>query len=400
MKRFMGFVIAAPLLISGCVSLDSIEEGATNVVVGMTDYLAGEDNQAQPTPLLPLDSEIELKTLWKNSVGVGSGKQRVALVPALSYDKAVAADRKGRVHAYRLEDGKAVWAVETGLLLSGGPAVGDISVIVGTSDGEVLALNEADGSELWRAQVSSEVLAVPQIANGVVVIRTVDGRISGLSEETGKQIWFYERAVPALSLRGTSSPVIMQDMVIDGYASGKLVAMRLSDGRVGWETSIAVPTGRTELDRIVDIDADPVVVGDVVYIASYHAGVTAMSLSTGELLWNRREISSFAGMAAGWRYLFVTDEKSNIWALDLENGASVWKQDELENRRLTAPVIYDDYFVVGDYEGYLHWFSQDDGREVARLKADSEGVVVKPVVESDTLYVYGKSGSLAAISIQ
>ncbi|RLA20075.1 MAG: outer membrane protein assembly factor BamB [Gammaproteobacteria bacterium] len=385
------------LLASGCTT---IKEGATSAVVGVTDYLAGEDNVDQPKELLPLDPQIEVTTLWKESVGDGGGEQRVALVPALFYDKIVAADRKGIVNAYKLEDGELLWEVETELLLSGGPGVGDGTVIIGTSDGQVIALSEEDGSELWRVQVTSEVLAVPQVAHGIVIIRTVDGRISGLNEIDGQQIWFYDRAVPALSLRGTSTPVVLRDIVIDGYASGKLVALRLNDGRVGWEVSIATPSGRTELDRIVDIDADPVIAGDVIYIASYHAGITAMSLGTGELLWNRREISSFAGMDAGWRYLFVTDEKSNIWALDLDNGATVWKQDELQNRQLTAPAIHDDYFVVGDYEGYLHWFSQDDGREVARLEIDDEGIFVKPVVESDVLYAYGKGGILAAVSIQ
>ncbi|RLA18997.1 MAG: outer membrane protein assembly factor BamB [Gammaproteobacteria bacterium] len=385
------------LLASGCTT---IKDGATSAVVGVTDYLAGEDNVDLPKELLPLDPQIEVTTLWKESVGDGGGEQRVALVPALFYDKIVAADRKGIVNAYKLEDGELLWEVETELLLSGGPGVGDGTVIIGTSDGQVIALSEEDGSELWRVQVTSEVLAVPQVAHGIVIIRTVDGRISGLNEIDGQQIWFYDRAVPALSLRGTSTPVVLRDIVIDGYASGKLVALRLNDGRVGWEVSIATPSGRTELDRIVDIDADPVIAGDVIYIASYHAGITAMSLGTGELLWNRREISSFAGMDAGWRYLFVTDEKSNIWALDLDNGATVWKQDELQNRQLTAPAIHDDYFVVGDYEGYLHWFSQDDGREVARLEIDGEGIFVKPVVESDVLYAYGKGGILAAVSIQ
>ena len=397
MRGLIGAFLAILLLASGCTT---IKEGATSAVVGVTDYLAGEDNVDLPKELLPLDPQIEVTTLWKESVGDGGGEQRVALVPALFYDKIVAADRKGIVNAYKLEDGELLWEVETELLLSGGPGVGDGTVIIGTSDGQVIALSEEDGSELWRVQVTSEVLAVPQVAHGIVIIRTVDGRISGLNEIDGQQIWFYDRAVPALSLRGTSTPVVLRDIVIDGYASGKLVALRLNDGRVGWEVSIATPSGRTELDRIVDIDADPVIAGDVIYIASYHAGITAMSLGTGELLWNRREISSFAGMDAGWRYLFVTDEKSNIWALDLDNGATVWKQDELQNRQLTAPAIHDDYFVVGDYEGYLHWFSQDDGREVARLEIDDEGIFVKPVVESDVLYAYGKGGILAAVSIQ
>ncbi len=380
MRRFSGLAIAIFLLISGCASTP--------------------DDLDLPRELLSIDEEIEASILWDEGVGAGSGEQRVNLVPALFYDKVVAADHEGNVVAYKLEDGEELWEAETELLLSSGPGVGDGMVVVGTSDGEVVALSDLDGGELWRTKVPSEVLAVPQAANGVVIVRTVDGRISALSEEDGHRIWFYDRVVPALSLRGTSSPLILGDMVINGYASGKLVALRLKDGQVAWEISISIPSGRSEIERIVDIDADPVIADDVAYIASYNAGITAMSLSTGEMLWNRKSVSSFAGMDAGWRYLFVTDEKSNIWALDLDNGATVWKQDALQNRQLTAPVIYDDYFVVGDYEGYLHWFSQDDGREISRVKVDSDGILVKPVVESGVLYVYGKGGTLAAVSIQ
>lgn len=380
MRRFSGLILATLLLISGCASTP--------------------DEIDLPRELVSLDSDIEASILWDESVGDGSGEQGVKLAPALFYDKVVAADLEGVVSAYKLEDGEKFWETELELLLSGGVGAGDGTVIVGTSNGEVIALSELDGSELWRTRVSSEVLAVPRVESGVVVIKSVDGRISALSEEDGHRIWFYDRAVPALSLRGTSSPVILNDMVINGYASGKLVALRLTDGQVAWEISISIPSGRSEIERVVDIDADPVIVDDVAYIASYNAGITAMSLSTGEMLWNRKSVSSFAGMDAGWRYLFVTDERSNIWALDLDNGATVWKQDSLRNRQLTAPVIYDDYFVVGDYEGYLHWFSQDDGQEISRVKVDGDGILVRPVVESGVLYVYGKGGTLAAVSLQ
>lgn len=398
MKRLVRLIATFLLLLTAACS--TIEETATDAVLGITDYLGGEDNLDPPKELLPLEAEIVVSALWKVDTGGDSGKQRVTLVPALFSDKIVTADRKGVVGAYRLGDGEQIWKVDTKLLLSGGPGVGNGTVIIGTSDGEVIALDEVDGREIWRVSVSSEVLAVPQVAQDVVVIRTNDGRIAALSEKDGHLLWYYDRSVPALSLRGTGSPIIMNDAVIDGYASGRLVALRLSDGLVGWERSIAIPSGRTELDRIVDIDSDPVIVDDVIYIASFQGGVAAMSLSSGDLIWNRREISSFAGLVAGWQYLFVTDEHSDIWALDLQNGASLWRQNELHNRQLTAPVVFGDYIVAGDFEGYLHWFSQEDGRQVARLKIDDKGIVAAPIVDAEVLYVYGKGGMLAAVAVQ
>ena len=222
----------------------------------------------------------------------------------------------------------------------------------------------------------------------------------GLDEQTGAQLWSYERTVPALSLRGTSTPIIVDDMVISGFASGKLVALQLSSGKPIWEVSVAEPRGRSELERMVDLDADPVEFNSVVYTASFQGGIAAISVIDGDLLWRREEISSHAGIALNWRYIFLTDDDSDIWVFDQENGAALWRQSDLHNRKLTAPTLYKDTVLVGDFEGYIHWFAQEDGRQLHRMLIDRDGIKAPPVVVDNVIYVYGEGGRLVAMTVE
>jgi outer membrane protein assembly factor BamB len=359
----------------------------------------GKDNTEPPAPLTSIDSRLEVETLWSTRVGVGSKKQVLKLVPAVAEGRVFAADRKGRVQAVDAASGKRLWETATEAPISGGPGVGDGLVLVGTTGGEVLALDAEDGALRWRVPVSSEVLSVPRAAEGVVVVLTADGKVFGLSVEDGRRRWIFERSVPVLTLRGTSSPALANGLVVGGFASGKLASLGARDGRLLWETSIAVPSGRTELERLVDISADPVVDGDVVYVVTFQGRVAAVALESGRMLWVR-DMSSYAGLGVDGRQVYVTDDKSHVWALDHRNGASLWRQDKLSSRALTAPVPHGGAVAVADFEGYLHWLSREDGSFLARVRVDRAGILAPPVVVGDTLYVHGRSGALAAYRIK
>lgn len=389
-----------PLLLLVCCICLGACQSVNDRLIDLTDRILNEDNAEPPNPLFELETELDVKTMWREKVGVGSGGQFVKLVIAASADKIIVADREGLVQAFHHKTGDLIWQVETGLPISAGPGLGLGTVLLGTSDAGLIALGADDGSTLWTANLSSEVLSVPAAASGIVVVSTIDGRLRGLDENNGEQLWLYERRVPSLTLRGTSSPVIHDDLVIHGYATGKIVALTLNNGRQEWESIIAVPRGRSELERLVDIDAEPIIVDGVVYAASFQGGVSAISSYGGELLWRKEDISSFSGMAADWRYLYLTDEISDLWQLDQRNGSALWKQTELHQRKLTAPVTYKDYVAVGDFEGYVHWLSQDDGRQLGRKRIASDPIEAVPVVYDDTLYVYSKAGTLAALTVE
>jgi outer membrane protein assembly factor BamB len=239
-------------------------------------------------------------------------------------------------------------------------------------------------------------LAAPRAAGGTVVARTVDGRVYGLDVLDGHRLWSYQSTVPVLTLRGNSAPLLEQGLAVVGLESGKAVALSASDGKVRWEQAIGVSRGRSELERMVDIDANPVSYQGVLYLASFQGRVAALDPDTGNPLWGR-DISSYAGLAVDDGHVYVTDDHSEVWALDRLTGASVWKQDGLRGRALTAPAVQGASVLVGDFEGYVHWLSREDGQLQARWRLDSDGIQVGPLVVDDTAYVYGRSGRLASL---
>lgn len=360
------------------------------------NYLGGTDNSDPPAKLVTFRQSMTVQTLWSTRVGKGSGEQYVKLAPIVVGGKVFAADSKGHVGAYDAATGRPVWEIDTETPISGGPGSGDGLVLVGTRNAEVLALDEEKGKLLWRSFVSSEVLSPPRAGNGVVVARTIDGKLFGLDEKKGDRIWTYDSAVPALTLRGTSAPLIVEDKVVAGFADGKLAAITLNEGKLLWQASIAEPRGRTELERLVDISGEPTLADGILYVASFQGHVAAVEINSGQVLWEH-DVSSHAGLEVDTRRVYVSNDQSDVLALARRDGEALWKQGNLHARAITAPVVYGDYVVVGDYQGYLHWLSRDDGRFMARVRVDSDGIIATPTVANDTLYVSGKSGVLTAL---
>ncbi len=382
------------LMLVGCSAIETTGE----LVTGVTSYfLGGKDNIEPPAELLDYKAEIELDVLWKESVGVGADDKFLNLDVAVSYGKVFVADREGLVQARDAATGDLIWENDTDYQFSAGPGTGDYAVIFATSNAEVVAFSLETGEKQWVSSVSSEVLANPVIAVNSVIIRTTDGKLTALDEKDGSELWTFERSVPALSIRGTGTPIIVGDKVIAGYANGKLLALRLIDGKNIWETSVAIPGGRSEIERLVDLDVDPVETDGVIFISSYQGGTTAILDLNGDVLWRNKDVSSYSGLSYDWRYLYVSDTVSHVWQLDQGNGGSLWKQDELTNRMLSTPVAYGDYVVAGDFEGYVHWLAVSDGRQLGRIKIASSEINAKPVVVNNIVYIYAKDGTLSAL---
>lgn len=387
MKRLFASLLLSGLL-SGCATVSS----------WMSGFTGGEDNAEPPTPLTDISDPVPLNRLWSTDVGVGFDEQFVDLVPAAYGEDLYVADRRGRVAAVNAGTGKRDWEVRTKAAVSAGPGAGEGLVLLGTSDAEVLALDSADGSLLWKTRVGSEVLSVPQIDLGKVIVQTADGDIVALDAKDGRQLWVYDRSVPVLTLRGTSTPAVEHGAVIAGFANGKLVALSADNGFVAWEASVAIPKGRSELERMVDIDADPVIAGGAVYVVTFQGRVAVLDIQNGNMGW-KRDMSSHTGLGVDFSQVYVTDELGHVWALSRSTGATEWKQDQLAYRGVTGPEPFDEYVAVGDAEGYLHLLSRYDGHIAARVRVDSAGIKARPLAWHDVLYVYGNSGVLAAYSL-
>ena len=388
MTRYL-LILLSTLLLSGCGSMPSMNP---------IDWFADEDNSEPPAELVELTSSVSPNVLWTASVGGGSDEQRVKLVPFVANGMVYVASRSGNVKALDSTSGRAAWSVDIELEISGGPGAGEGLVLIGTSNGEVVALDETGGAEKWRARVSSEVLSVPKAAQGVVVVHTIDGKLFGLDSATGKQKWIYDRTIPILTLHGSSSPVIVGNSVICGFASGKLVMLNLNSGDLLWEVSVTAPSGRSELERMVDIDGDPLVVDDVVYVATYQGEMAAVSVDTGVVLW-RRKLSSYAGLGADFSQLYVSDDTDHVLAVDPGNGSALWKNKKLQYRKLTAPIVLGGSIMVGDFEGYLHLLSREDGRLEGRLRIAKSAISSTPIVVDGVVYVYSEGGEMAAVTV-
>ncbi len=387
MKRLL-VVLFLCVAVSACGSIKKL-----------TNTFSGEDNSMPPTPLTSISQRLDVIELWSTNVGEGSDEKYLKLTPALLDDRAYIADNRGDLEAIDTKTGKSIWEIDTDQPISGGPEATDTLIIVGTQEAEVLAYDPVNGEELWRSEVSSEVLSTPKVSNGIVVIRTIDGKIFALDENSGKRLWIYDRNVPALTLRGTSNPVIDSGLVFAGFDGGKLAAIELGTGKLLWETRIAQARGTTELDRMIDIDSEPVIDAGVIYVTTFQGNVAAVELETGRIQWFR-EISSHAGLSVSDEYVFVSDAQSNIWALDRYSGDSVWKHDKLLARAVTAPASVGDYVVVGDLEGFLHWMDSATGEFVARTRLTESKILAPPIVYDEKLYAYSSDGTFAAFTHQ
>jgi len=352
----------------------------------------------EPNELVDLNNQIQPQTLWLRDIGSGTDDRRLSLEPRLQGNTLYVADGEGRVQALDRDKGSVRWQVELDVPASGGPGVGDGLVLLGTSDGELIALDAESGTERWRARLSSEILSVPSAAYGVVVSHTVDGKLFGLEASNGEERWRYERQVPVLTLRGTGSPVISDRGVYVGMAGGKLIALRLDNGKLLWDVSVKVPSGRSELQRLADIDGDPIVFGGGVFVATYQGEVAAIEQRSGRQAW-RRKMSSYSRMAADREGLYVSDADGVVWGLDIRSGTARWSQDALKNRKLSNVAVLGDAVVVGDFEGYLHWMSRDDGSLLARTRLGSDSITTGLLVVDGVLYVQGDGGKLAAVRL-
>ena len=351
----------------------------------------------EPDPLVELDNQFEVDTLWSTQIGDGAKDTTIKIAPVYAYKKIFVADNSGRVAAVEPSDGKIIWEVDLGVEIGGGPAVSNQLVAVGTQQGELILLSATDGSLKWRRPVSSEVISSPAIGDGYVVVNSVDGKITAFDAETGEQKWFYDQSIPSLTLRGNSSPVITGGGAISGFSNGKLAVFLLENGRMAWEKIITAPVGGSDIQRLVDVDIRPLVIGQDIYIASYNGNLAKLDARNGETQW-QRELSTFQEISLSDLLILVTHENSYVSGLDRTNGVSLWTQKSLHRRQLTAPVAIGDEIIVADFEGYLHWLSRKDGTLLSYEEIDSDGISAMPLVIDNKVILLSHSGRLYAVA--
>jgi outer membrane protein assembly factor BamB len=346
-----------------------------------------------PAELVDFPASLRVQKVWDSGVGGGGEKLRLGLGVAITDGRAFAAGHDGDVEAFDLQSGRTLWHAKTKAPLSGGTGAGEGLVVVGSSEGAVIALNAADGNERWRVKVNGEVLSAPAIAPNVVIVRAVDGKLHALASDTGKQIWEYEQQVPRLSLRGTAIPVIIGSAVICGFDNGKVVSLSLADGSLLWENTVAPSHGRTELERLVDIDSAVKVSGNNVYAVGFQGRVAMIMLDSGQTWW-AQDMSSYRGLDIDDQNVYISTAEGEVVALNRTNGTEVWRQKGLAHRGLSAPVLTDNAVAVADFQGYVHWLDKKTGQLAGRAQAGGERISNPPIGLGDRVIVINDEGKL------
>ncbi len=357
-----------------------------------------EDEELQPAKLTKLKNTVDVKKLWSASLGGDAEYLRVALRPSGDLDRIYAASRDGTVSAYQPESGKRIWRTDLDTDLSAGPGFGENTVIVASADGFLVALDAPTGDERWRKNIGGESLGQPVIQENLVFVLTIDNRLRAFSVFDGNERWSMEQSVPLLTVRGSSTPVIVGSTVIAGFDNGRVVGVNMNTGDIEWEAPISPPSGRSDLERLSDIDGSIAVVGQDVYAVGYHGDLTAIASESGQPLWTR-ELSSFEGVSADWNNVYTVTDEGEIVAITRSTGTEKWRQNSLLRREPTLPVAFSTTVATGDLEGYVHFFSNFDGAPVARMNVGGQ-VTSTPVVIADRLYIQSDSGSLTAFIVK
>ena len=356
-------------------------------------------NPEQPAKLGPIRTTLRVRHLWSASVSDrGAKRLRLGLGLAVDGNRVFASGHRGEVAAFDLETGHRLWRTSTRLPLGGGPAVRGNLVVVGAIDGHVAALNAATGKTLWTVLVNGAVISAPAISDNVIAVRSVDGKLRGLSPTDGHELWESGQDVPSLSLRGTSTPVVAGELIICGFDNGKVVAVNSGDGSQAWQATVAAPHGRTEIERLADVDGPVSVAGKDVYAVGYHGNVTMLALESGQTWWSHKA-SSYRGLALGSGAVYMSTADGDVLALNRTNGAVIWSQPALRYRGLTAVAVSDDAVVTADFQGYVHFLDKRTGAFDARVRDGRVRISNPPIAVGNEVVVINDGGRISAYRI-
>jgi outer membrane protein assembly factor BamB len=381
----------------GCAALAAwlLFAGGCSAPGDTFDKWFGSGPAQKPAELVVLKPSATPRIVWQGNVGAA---EKHVFTPAISMGVVYAAGAAGRILSFDAASGKVVGNIDSKVALSGGIGSDGSVILAGTAKGEVLALDKS-GKQLWKSQLTSEVLSAPQIDQGVVVVRSGDGRIYGLDAATGARKWLYQRALPTLTVRTHVGVLVYRGGVFAGFAGGRLVALSLESGNVGWEATVALPKGATELERVADVSSLPITDGRQICAVAYQGRLACFDILKGAASWGR-DVSSVAGLAGEGDSVYVADDKSAVIAFEKTGGASLWKQDKLYGRYVSGPAVAGKYVAVGDYQGYVHFISREDGSFAARIATDGSPIMAQPLALNNGVLVQTAKGGVFAIAVQ
>ena len=378
------FILGLCLLTQACTQIDN--------------YMLGKDNTPIPEALPTLNPKVTLREDWSVPIGRSSrANAYLKLKPVIQGDIVYTATISGTVDAVAKNTGKVLWSRQLKQGIVSGPTVAEGYVVVGTDASTVVVLKQNNGEDVWQFKIASDMLSKPLVTQHKVIAKTIDGNLSAYDLKNGEKLWGADHGSPSLILKASASPVLIGNLALVGFSDGKLDAIDITTGRIVWQRSIAFAIGASDVERLVDIDADPIVQGNIAYLASYQGYIGALSLSNGEFIW-RKPASVYKNLAIDDSTLYATDAEDVIWAFDKQNGQVKWKQPALKARNLTEPIHMGNYLLVGDKTNFLHVLATNNGELVSRAKL-SGPIDTAPAVSGNRIYVMTANGKLNSFTV-
>ena len=326
-----------------------------------------------PTPLSSVDRTIKPVSQWRTSVGErdkrGSGRFR----PHIDQSGVFAASINGIVAGYESEGGKRLWRRELNTRLGSGVGGDERHVYVASRDGMVMALDKTNGETVWTYAMPSAVLVRPVASadetsanDSLVVVRASNGNVRGLDGESGEELWSTNFDTPALTVHGYGEPVVLGSGVLVGLEDGKLAALSRGNGSLLWQSVVSFPNGSSEIERLVDLDANILVDDAFIYVVTYQGRLARVEPRRGTVVWSV-PMSSVSGMAQDDTHLYLTLDDSTLVGVSKNDGEELWRLDALRGRSLTRPgLVRSKVLAVVDFEGFMHVIDAEAGTIVGR----------------------------------
>ncbi len=342
----------------------------------------------KPTPLGSFTASIAGRVVWSERLGeIG-----FPLSVAAAGDRFVLADAGGQLRALRAEDGREIWRASAGAkLVAGVGSDGRWSAVV-TRDQDLLVFEE--GREIWRRRLQAPVLTAPVVAGERVFVLGVDRAVQGFDVLDGKKLWELRRPGDALLLSQPGGMAVYKDTLIVGQGA-RLAGVDPLRGTLRWEANVASPRGTNEVERLADIVAPVVRVGDLVCARAFQSAVGCVNAARGSQVWSRPNAGAI-GIGADAEAVVGFDASDRLTAWRASNGETLWTQDDYQHRKLAAPLLTGTVVVFGDIEGYVHFLDRSTGKPQLRLKLGSSPIVTAPVQLGTTLLVVAKDGGVHA----
>jgi outer membrane protein assembly factor BamB len=373
------------------------------IAIGLTACGGSKKSEFFEEEVPPKKPKVENKTKllrnWSADIGAKINEGDAIISPAVLGDFLYAASTNGNIDKISAATGKRIW--KTNLkkeTITAGVGVGSGLVLVATDQGIVYALSQEDGSISWQTKLSSEILASPVVGSDIVVARTGDGKVYGLSTYDGEVIWTISRQLPRLTLRGDSKPLIFGGAVFTGFSDGTLAAVEAKNGRALWDFPISFPRGTSEIDRLADVDTNPLLVGNHIYVSSYQEITHALNIQQQRIDWST-DVSSFHSLAYDAAHLYISDRKGVVHQLDRSNGDKLWSQEGLRLSNISAPISVGPYVLFSDGDSGLYVLDKRSGNFVGKHKLGAKTIVGEPIVDSDTIYFIDSNGDLQSVSV-